>query len=105
MKHTNCYPRIVKNLLLLVISTTTIISCNKKKDDNPDPGGNGGNKTDNYIPTQNHKYNYNIVMEDKTTHSFVTWISDVKDSSGLKVYNMRTRLNIDDIEVITNTGM
>lgn len=105
MKHTNSYPRIFNNLLLLAISTTTIISCGKKDDKNPDPGGNGGNKTENYIPAQNHKYNYNIIMEDKTTHSFVTWISDVKDSSGLKVYNMRTRLNIDDIEVITNTGM
>ncbi|WP_157278699.1 hypothetical protein [Olivibacter sitiensis] len=71
------------------------------KDDHPKVGED----TANFIPQVGKTYSYRQELEEGEHIVFTRSISGSKDSTGFKVYNLRTRMVYDDIAIEVNNGM
>ncbi|MCE7065304.1 hypothetical protein [Dyadobacter sp. CY326] len=90
-----------QTLFALAIAAVSFASC--KDDDNPKPdGGKPANEDKGLLPEKDQLYSYKITDSEGSESSSEMKVINVKDSSGIAVYNIENLIQEGDDKVKTN---
>jgi hypothetical protein len=87
--------------LSLAISVLLFASCKDDKDDVKPDDGNPATEDKAFLPKKDEVYTYRITDSDGTKSSSVMKVTNVKDSSGISVYNIENVIQEGNVFVTT----
>ena len=87
--------------LMLAIAAISLASCKDDKDNIKPDDGNPATEDKGFLPNKDEVYTYRISDSDGTKSSSVMKVVNVKDSSGISVYNIENEIQEGNVFVTT----
>lgn len=87
--------------LMLAIAAISLASCKDDKDNIKPDDGNPATEDKAFLPNKDEVYTYRITDSDGTKSSSIMKVVNVKDSSGISVYNIENEIQEGNVFVTT----